>query len=119
MDPCPILVGRQQEMATLRGLIDAGGGVAIVSGEAGIGKSRLVREFAAIGAQRGRVIVWGRPEQVAQPGPYALILDLIEGIAEKLPRDSASDARARAAELGGFGEEARPVPCALAVAAGF
>src|SRR5437867_6339905 len=96
MDPCPILVGRQQEMATLRGLIDAGGGVAIVSGEAGIGKSRLVREFAAEAAERGRVVLWGRPEEVAQPGPYALIVDLLESIAE---RQTTDDVRELIAQL--------------------
>src|SRR6266540_6546232 len=83
MDPCPVLIGREQEMATLRALLDAGGGVAIVSGEAGIGKSRLVREFAAEATERGRVVLWGRPEEVAQPGPYALIVDLLESIAER------------------------------------
>src|ERR1051326_2358562 len=81
MDPCPVLVGREQEMATLQSLLDAGGGVAIVSGEAGIGKSRLVREFAAIAEKSGRIVLWGRPEEVAQPGPYALIVDLLESIA--------------------------------------
>lgn len=100
-------------MAALRQLLDAGGGVAVVSGEAGIGKSRLVREFAAEAAQRGRVVVWARPEEVAEPGPYALIIDLLESIAEQgglgvktdarslanalVPSDSASAPGARAA----------------------
>ncbi len=94
MDPCPVLVGRQQEMAELRKLLDAGGGVAVISGEAGIGKSRLVRECAAEAAQRGRVVLWGRPEEVAQPGPYALIVDLLESIVERGNADVKREGRA-------------------------
>lgn len=99
MDPCPVLVGRQQELSALRALLDAGGGVAIVSGEAGIGKSRLVREFASEAAAAGRVVLWARPEEVAQPGPYALIVDLLESIAERGDREVRTEARALAAEL--------------------
>src|SRR5688572_17733784 len=99
MDPCPVLVGRQQELATLRQLLSAGGGVAVVSGEAGIGKSRLIREFAAEAEQIGRIVLWGRPEEVAQPGPYALIADLLESIVERGGADVKREARALAAEL--------------------
>ena len=86
-------------MAALRSLLDAGGGVAIVSGEAGIGKSRLIREFAAEAASRGRVVLWGRPEEVAQPGPYALIVDLLESIAERGDSGVKNDARSLAGDL--------------------
>lgn len=105
-------------MAALRALLDAGGGVAIVSGEAGIGKSRLVREFAAEAAERGRVVLWGRPEEVAQPGPYALIVDLLESIAELGDDKTSTRARELGTRLGQNtpGEE-RPTPAARAVAA--
>lgn len=116
MDPSPILVGREQEMAALRKLLDAGGGVAVVSGEAGIGKSRLLREFAAEAAQRGRVALWGRPEEVAQPGPYALISDLLESIAEHGETKVRTEARARATDLNGPAEE-RPTPTSRSLAA--
>ena len=119
MDPCPVLVGREQEMAALRALLDAGGGVAIVSGEAGIGKSRLVREFAAVAAEAGRVVLWGRPEEVAQPGPYALIVDLLESIAERGSAELKKEARALESELvRPIGtDDQRPAPTARAVAA--
>jgi DNA-binding CsgD family transcriptional regulator len=106
-------------MAALRALLDAGGGVAIVSGEAGIGKSRLVREFAAEAAERGRVVLWGRPEEVAQPGPFALIVDLLESIAEvggsgvKTACRELGAILVRPADSGGGG----PAPSARGVAA--
>ncbi len=51
------LVGRRREMSALVGLLDQAlvgrGAVAAVVGEPGIGKSRLVREVAAMAAARG------------------------------------------------------------------
>lgn len=51
------LVGRKAEVDVLRRALDtmleAGGRVAIVNGEAGIGKTRLIHEFAAHVAERG------------------------------------------------------------------
>lgn len=119
MDPCPVLVGRQQEMTALRQLLDAGGGVAVISGEAGIGKSRLVREFAAEAAQRGRVVLWGRPEEVAQPGPYALVADLLESIAERGGPKVKRQARELVADLLHQSEpdQQRSAPTARALAA--
>ena len=117
MDPCPVLVGRQQELSTLRALLDAGGGVALISGEAGIGKSRLVREFANEAVSRGRLDLWARPEEVAQPGPYALIVDLLETIAEQ-GGSLKTEARALVNELTRPDTDGqRPVPAPRTVAA--
>jgi len=106
-------------MATLQSLLDAGGGVAIVSGEAGIGKSRLVREFAAIAEKAGRIVLWGRPEEVAQPGPYALIVDLLESIAESGNQKVRREVRDLIANLIGIpdGRSSGSMPTARAVAA--
>ena len=118
MDPCPVLVGRQQELSVLRSLLEAGGGVALVSGEAGIGKSRLVREFASEAVGRGRIDLWARPEEVAQPGPYALIVDLLESIAERGGFALKNEARALVAELTrGDSDGQRPAPSPRTVAA--
>ncbi|WP_073260838.1 ATP-binding protein [Cryptosporangium aurantiacum] len=61
-EPAP-LVGRDAELATLRGLLDGsapgGPGAAIVSGEAGIGKTRLLREFARSAAAEGALVLVG------------------------------------------------------------
>lgn len=99
MNACPVLVGRDRELAELRAVLETGGGMALVSGEAGIGKSRLVREFAAAAEKRGRAVLWGRPEEVAQPGPYALVVDLLEALRERCAPAAAAEARDLVAEL--------------------
>jgi DNA-binding SARP family transcriptional activator len=59
-----VFVGRERELALLdAALADARGGrggLALVSGEAGIGKSRLVDELAARAAGMGTRVLWGR-----------------------------------------------------------
>lgn len=56
------LVGRQRELAEARAMVDTGlagaGGLLLVSGEAGIGKTRFVEELAAGVRPRARVL-WG------------------------------------------------------------
>jgi hypothetical protein len=58
------MVGRESELGRLVDLLDraesATGGVAVVTGEAGIGKTRLVMEWAALAKDRGFVVLAGR-----------------------------------------------------------
>jgi DNA-binding CsgD family transcriptional regulator/tetratricopeptide (TPR) repeat protein len=96
---CPVLVGRSAELAELRAACDAGGGLVLVSGEAGIGKTRLLREFAEHVRKDRRPVAWARPEAVARSGPYALVADLLDEIAVMLGR-SGEEARALAGQLG-------------------
>jgi len=66
------LVGRSEELDHLGELVDAvrngrPGGLVLVSGEAGIGKSRLVREVAARAEDRGVKVLTGRAVPAAEP----------------------------------------------------
>jgi len=77
---CPYFVGRQPELAFLvdrrRDLAKARGGIVLVGGDAGIGKSRLVREFLDVtGQSRGRVAI-GRCRPFASE-PYAPLVELL------------------------------------------
>ena len=59
-----IFVGRDHELRALDALLDAAlageGNVALVSGEPGVGKTRLVEELTRRAEARGFVVAWGR-----------------------------------------------------------
>lgn len=58
------MVGREPELIRLADLLDRAesgtGGFAVITGEAGIGKTRLVTEWAALARRRGFVVLVGR-----------------------------------------------------------
>jgi predicted ATPase len=76
----PVMVGRARQFARLAGLVDAADvvtgddqvAVALVSGEPGIGKTRLVRELLASLPARVRTIA-----VTAQPGSMGRPLDAV------------------------------------------
>ena len=67
-------VGRGSELASLIGALPAhtprGPRLSLVVGEAGIGKTRLVRELADRAAADGHRVVWGRCWDEAGTPPY-------------------------------------------------
>jgi DNA-binding CsgD family transcriptional regulator len=80
----PVMVGRARPFARLSGIVDAAEimtseqpSVALVSGEAGIGKTRLVRELVA--SLPSSVTTIGI---VAQPGSMGRPLDALTGLAQ-------------------------------------
>jgi DNA-binding CsgD family transcriptional regulator/tetratricopeptide (TPR) repeat protein len=81
-------VGRPRELATLRSLMpwaaSEGRRIALVGGEAGSGKSRLVREFAHEAAAGGALVLYGACDAVVRTpyGPFAEALDLLTRIAD-------------------------------------
>ena len=76
--------GRSREFATLRDLIPAadGGGMrfALVGGEAGSGKSRLVREFAQEADAAGAFVLYGACDAVVQR-PYRPFVEALDQLA--------------------------------------
>lgn len=94
--------GRSRELATLRTLIPRaeGEGVrfALVGGEAGSGKSRLVREFAHEAAAGGALVLYGACDSVVQR-PYRPFVEALDQLVR------TTDAATLRADLGGGGGE--------------
>ncbi len=75
------LVGRDGELTRLLGLLDdarAGRPAhALVSGDAGVGKTRLVSELAARAAERGFLVLSGRCAELGDSIPYLPLADAL------------------------------------------
>ena len=78
---CPVLIGRAADLTALHALIDqAKRGeeqIALIGGEAGIGKSRLIAEMKTYAAGQGFVLLQGNCFQADSALPYAPFLDLL------------------------------------------
>ncbi len=86
----PVLVGRRSELARLRAQLDraAGGRPAVVllGGEAGVGKSRLVRELTRTATARGvRVLSGGCAELGGEGLALAPLVDVLRALARSVP----------------------------------
>lgn len=73
--PPGALVGRRDELELVHATIAAAPSVALVEGEAGIGKSRLVRELLTIPSVAARRVLIGQCEQLQEPLPLSPLLD--------------------------------------------
>lgn len=87
---CPVVVGRDHELAVLDGAVEAAragtGGVVVVAGEAGIGKTRLATETSAAAARRGMRVLVGRAVEEAAPSPFRAVTEaLLQGLRESGP----------------------------------
>ncbi|NEE03550.1 helix-turn-helix transcriptional regulator [Phytoactinopolyspora halotolerans] len=111
------LVGRADELDQLRSSLrraDAGSPVTVLlSGEAGVGKTRLVTEFGAQAAKAGARVVFGQCVELGDSGlPYGPIVGVMRELVEQFGHE-------RFMELAGPGREviARLLP-ELGTAAG-
>ena len=90
---CPVIVGRDAELGVLRAALsaaaDGAGGSVFLTGEAGIGKSRLVREVASDARARDVAVVTGRAVPGGASTPYRPLTEaLLQALRDRgLPDD--------------------------------
>ncbi len=100
---CPVLIGRAADLTALHALVDQAkrgeGQVALISGEAGIGKSRLVAETKTYAANQGFLLLQGNCFQADRAFPYAPFLDLLRSYF------SGSSPQTRHRDLAPFAQE--------------
>ncbi|MFD7028627.1 AAA family ATPase [Streptomyces sp. NPDC059917] len=81
----PVLVGRGPELAALVSAAQSPPAVLVLEGEAGVGKTRLVREFAAHPRLAGHLVLTGRCQASPVPFPYGVLIEALLGAEERLP----------------------------------
>ena len=80
---CRELVGRDAELEFLTTSLDRAdheGGLIFLTGEAGVGKSRMARELASIASARNFTIASGRAVQASSPVPLRPIVEALTGV---------------------------------------
>ncbi|MFD7023471.1 AAA family ATPase [Promicromonospora sukumoe] len=81
----PVLVGRTAELEALVRTVLKTPSLVVIDGEAGVGKSRLVRELAADPALAGTPVLIGHCEHLQEPLPLAPVLDVLSHHADLVP----------------------------------
>ncbi|HEY6780444.1 MAG TPA: ATP-binding protein, partial [Thermoleophilaceae bacterium] len=92
-EPADLLVGRELELGRLEAALDAAADgsaqLLALSGEPGIGKSRLVTELGRRSEARGCLFLDGRAAEFEQELPFAVLLDACDGYLESLDARTA------------------------------
>ncbi len=85
------LVGRDRSLAALERLLGSamtgGGGIALVAGEPGIGKTRVARELADRAVGLGARVLWGRCLEPEWAPPFGAMVDLLPGLIGLAPAE--------------------------------
>src|SRR6266496_1970876 len=93
---CPTLIGREKQLTTLQQRIShakgSKGGLALISGEAGIGKSRMVAEAKTYATTQGFLLLQGNCFPTDLTCPYAPLLDLLRSLVASNPKASLTAA---------------------------
>ena len=80
---CRSTIGRSDELAALHAFLARPGGLLLISGEAGIGKSRLVREARSLADHRGIHVVEGRCFEADRALPFAPALHILRALVDR------------------------------------
>ncbi|EME62697.1 ATP-binding protein [Amycolatopsis decaplanina] len=78
------MVGRDAELAALLGAVEHAPSAVFVEGQAGVGKTRLVAEFAAAARARGVRVVRGACQPLPEPFPYGVLFDCLSQCGDHL-----------------------------------
>ncbi|MFE0462993.1 ATP-binding protein [Kitasatospora sp. NPDC058965] len=92
-------VGRARELDLLLAAARHAPAVVLVEGEAGIGKSRLVREAAAVLAREGRCVLTGYCHPLREPLPYGPVVGALQQAGARVPDGELPAATAALARL--------------------
>ncbi|MGI5158436.1 ATP-binding protein [Microbispora sp. CA-102843] len=95
----PVLVGREEELARLVALVAAAPAVAVIEGEAGIGKSRLAAELLGGSAVAGMRVLSGACVQIREPFPLGPIVEALRGCRPDLAEAALSPVAGALREL--------------------
>jgi len=101
------LAGREEEMADLRRLLDQAlggrGGMALIGGEPGLGKTRLAEEVLEEASGRGFLALTGRCYEMEGAPPYMPLVEILQTAAKVVPpevfREALGDAAGEVARL--------------------
>jgi DNA-binding SARP family transcriptional activator len=103
------LVGRERELAEVEAALlaawDAGGGLHLLAGEAGIGKSRLAEAVAERARARGGQVVWARVWDSGGAPAFYPWTQVVRGLAGVMPAGDLQVLAPLAPELGGARSE--------------
>jgi DNA-binding CsgD family transcriptional regulator len=82
---CPVLIGRSTQLQALTGALNAAGqgrgSALVITGEPGVGKTRLLREVVAVAQSRGFLVLTGRASESAVPVPFRPVTEALMGAA--------------------------------------
>ncbi|MEV6178137.1 AAA family ATPase [Streptomyces sp. NPDC052015] len=100
----PVFVGRADELDTLNAALSrAAAGepqALLIGGEAGVGKTRLVEEFATAARRRGAVVALGGCVEIGADGlPFAPFSTALRALRRALPDELAAAAAGQEEEL--------------------
>ena len=94
---CPVLVGREAELSALDDALAAAlggaGRLMFVTGEPGIGKSRLARELAGRARDLGAEVLTGRATPSGSSTPYRPLTEALLAALRDRPLDDEGDLR--------------------------
>lgn len=83
-------VGRQRELGLLLAAVRSPPAVVLIEGEAGIGKSRLAYEAAAVLTAERRPVLTGCCHPLREPFPYGPVVDALRRAGRWLPADGVA-----------------------------